>query len=225
LPDVASHVSLDRFLDPSIYRILDNPELYQLQSKNMTIVFWDVSSFSVLCNLLVNQTILIAGFLRDYSDMAVKCIHKHRGIVDNFIGDGILVFFGFNDGEHTGGARDAIMAALELRRNFEPIKRKWVEVWSRVFGHKNISLDVKCGINTGVVLFGLLDTDARSKVTILGSPVNLASRLESKAENNQIIISPNVKDLIESDFELQKIDLKEGIQSFPEIAVVYEVKG
>ena len=74
-------------------------------------------------------------------------------------------------------------------------------------------------------MFGLLDTDTRSKVTILGSPVNLASRLESIAENNQIIISPYVKDLIQSDFELQRVDLKGRIQSYPEIAVVYEVKG
>ena len=191
----------------------------------MTIVFWDVSSFSVLCNLLINQTILIAGFLRDYSDMAIKCIHKHQGVVDNFIGDGILAFFGFNNGDQTSGAYDAIRAAVELRRNFEPIKREWIEVWSKVYDHKNISLDVKCGINTGVVLFGLLDTDTRSKVTILGSPVNLASRLESIAENNQIIISPYVKDLIQSDFELQRVDLKGRIQSYPEIAVVYEVKG
>ena len=105
------------------------------------------------------------------------------------------------------------------RQNFETIKRKWVEIWSKDFGHKKISIDVKCGINTGAVLFGLLDTDTRSQVTILGSPVNLASRLESVADNDQIIIS------LESGFNLQTVVPKDPIQSYPEIGVVYEVKG
>jgi len=73
-------------------------------------------------------------------------------------------------------------------------------------------------------IFGLLDTDTRSQVTILGSPVNLASRLESIAENDQIIISPYVKDLIQSEFNLQRVIVKESIQSFPEVDVVYEIK-
>ena len=111
------------------------------------------------------------------------------------------------------------------RQNFETIKRKWVEIWSKDFGHKKISIDVKCGINTGAVLFGLLDTDTRSQVTILGSPVNLASRLESVAENDQIIISPYVKDLIQSEFNLQRVVPTEPIRSYPEIGIVYEVKG
>ena len=224
LSDIAKYVSLEKFLDPSIYRILGDPELYQLQSKNMTIVFWDISYFSVLCKHLDKQPILITGFLRDYSDMTINCIHHHRGIVDKLNGDGILSFFGLNNDDQMNGAHDAILAALELRQNFESIKRKWIEIWSKDFGHEKISLDIKCGINTGAVLFGLLDTDTRSQVTILGSPVNLASRLESIAENDQIIVSPYVKDLVQAEFNLQKVNLKEPLQSFPEVTVVYEIK-
>jgi class 3 adenylate cyclase len=73
-------------------------------------------------------------------------------------------------------------------------------------------------------LFGLLDTDTRSQVTILGSPVNLASRLESIAETDQIIISPYVKDLVNGKFNLQKVVLKQPLQSFPEVDVVYEIE-
>ena len=74
-------------------------------------------------------------------------------------------------------------------------------------------------------MFGLLDTDTRSQVTILGSPVNLASRLESVAENDQIIISPYVKDLIQSEFKLSRFVPNDSIQSYPDIDVVYEVTG
>jgi class 3 adenylate cyclase len=79
-------------------------------------------------------------------------------------------------------------------------------------------------VNTGAVLFGLLDIDTRSQVTILGSPVNLQAD-EAVAEKDQIIISPYVRDLIQSEFELQKFVPKKSIQSYPEIDVIYEVKG
>ena len=73
-------------------------------------------------------------------------------------------------------------------------------------------------------MFGLLDTDTRSQVIILGSPVNLASRLESIAETDQIIISPYVKDLVNGKFNLQKVVLKQPLQSFPEVDLVYEIE-
>jgi len=73
-------------------------------------------------------------------------------------------------------------------------------------------------------LFGLLDTDTRSQVTILGSPVNLASRLESIAETDQIIISPYVKDLVNGKFNLQKVVLKQPLHSFPEVDLIYEIE-
>jgi len=156
--------------------------------------------------------------------VAIKCIHDHRGIVDKINGDGILSFFGFDNEDKKSGAHDAIMAALELRQKFENIKRKWLEIWSKDLGNNKISLDVKCEINTGAVLFGLLDTDTRSQVTILESPVNLASKLESVAERDQIIISPDVRELIQSEFELQKFVPKKSIQSDAETGVRYEVK-
>lgn|GEM_PF-1594236 len=62
-------------------------------------------------------------------------------------------------------------------------------------------------------------------VTIFGSPLNLASRLESVAENDQIIISPYVKDLIQSEFKLLRFVPKDSIRAYPDIDVVYEVTG
>ena len=73
-------------------------------------------------------------------------------------------------------------------------------------------------------MFGLLDTDTRSQVTILGSPVNLASRLESIAETDQIIISSYVKDLVNGKFNLQKVVLKQPLHSFPEVDLIYEIE-
>jgi class 3 adenylate cyclase len=73
-------------------------------------------SFSVLCIILDKQPILVTGFLIEYLEMAIKCIHDHRGIVDRTNGDGMLSFFGFDNEDKKSGAYDAIMAALESRQ-------------------------------------------------------------------------------------------------------------
>jgi class 3 adenylate cyclase len=174
----------------------------------------------------INQAVLIAGFLTDYFDMASKIIHDHNGIIDKFLGDGILAFFGFYNDDEIHSALDAIKSALEIRQNFKTINEKWLEDASKHFDHKNIGIDVKCGIHTGSVLFGLLDTGSRSQITIIGSTVNLASRLESIAKDDQIIISGEVKDLIHDRYEISSIELPpdKRIQSFQDIDIVYQIR-
>jgi class 3 adenylate cyclase len=98
--------------------------------------------------------------------MACRIIHDNRGIVDKFIGDGIMAIFGFNSDDKTQGALNAVISALQLREDFKPIRQKWMEVWSKHFTHHDIDIDVKCGIHSGSVLFGLLDGGSRYQVTI-----------------------------------------------------------
>jgi class 3 adenylate cyclase len=222
---VEHNITLESFLDTRIYKILSDPELYQLQSKNLTIVFWDISSFSDLCNILMNEPISVAGFLRDYFESAIRIINGYGGIVDKFIGDGILAYFGL-DGSHSfDSAENAIKAALDLKQAFKGVSETWLKIWSKDFYHENISIGLKCGIHDGEVLFGLLNTDTRSQITILGPNVNLTSRLEGKAENDQIIISEEVKDLVKDKFEITSFKLMEPIQSYPEIKRLYSVTG
>lgn len=63
----------------------------------LTVVFWDVSSFSKLCNILKNEPHLIVDFLQEYFTVANEITHKHKSVLDKFIGDGIMAFFGYKD--------------------------------------------------------------------------------------------------------------------------------
>lgn len=222
-----NHITLQRFLDPKIYSSLKNPNFYLLQSKNLTIVFWDIHGFSTLCNKLEKEPVTVIGFLREYFDLATKIIHYNSGIVDKFIGDGILSYFGFENTSDNSGVFQAINSAIDLKKSFENIKNKWIGIWNRDFNHKNIDINLKCGVHTGEVLFGLIDTGTRSQVTIIGKTVNYASRLEGKADNNQIIISKEVKQKIQGRYQTISIpitnedtDIK---KSFPNITEVYEI--
>ena len=78
---------LQRQVDPTVVEYLSNPNAVLLQNKVLTIVFWDISGFSVLCEKLIDHPELVAEFLREYLGDGTKIIHEYGGIVDKFIGD------------------------------------------------------------------------------------------------------------------------------------------
>ncbi len=119
--DIAS--TLSRYEDPVIREGYCHHELETIHNRILTIVFWDISGFSNLCNILKNEPHLIVEFLQEYFSMANKIIHKHKGILDKFIGDGIMAYFGYKDSDDgTEGAFNSINAAFELQKSFEEIK-------------------------------------------------------------------------------------------------------
>lgn len=195
-----THVgSLLKYFDPIIFEVLLNPELYRVQSKRLSIVFWDISGFSDLCNNLIDEPDSILSLLKRYFDNANEIIHENDGILDKFIGDGILAYFGYHDNQKIGGAIDAVNAALKLRKAFRDIKSEW----TKEFDLLDAKVDLKCGINTGDVLFGLLETKFRNQITITGTNVNLASRLEGEAKNDEIIVSKGTMNKCKKKFVLE----------------------
>ena len=179
-------------------------------------------SFLELCH----HPELIAVFLNEYLGVAVPVIHEYGGIVDKFIGDGILAYFGFKerDGEDgTAGASSAILAALKLKESFLVFKQNWLDIWKTVT-NLDINIDVKCGINTGSVLVGLMGSEERDQFTVIGTHVNLASRLEGIAEGDQIVMSQYTKERVLEKFNFETTGIKEKIKAFEDITEYYIVK-
>ena len=112
------HTSLEKYVDPIVLEQIQDPELVTLQNKILTVVFWDMSGFSVLCEKLKSHKGLIVEFLREYFSEAAVIIQKHKGVLDKFMGDGIMAFFGYKDTDVNdngkNGAISAVKAALEL---------------------------------------------------------------------------------------------------------------
>ena len=107
---------LSKYFDPFLLELLRNPVQLEMKNSCVTTVFWDISSFSKLCKKLMGNPESIAAFLREYFDAAIKVIQEHSGIVDKFIGDGILAYFGYLYDAPDCGALGAIKAAIESER-------------------------------------------------------------------------------------------------------------
>ena len=219
---------LVRYVDPIILETFNDPNLDIFRNKILSIVFWDLSGFSRLCEILKNEPYLVVGFLREYFNEADRIIHKNNGILDKFMGDGIIAIFGFKDNnvyDNTESAINAINSAIELDTIFEKIRDEWIKIWKDQFGLEIDNIYLKCGINTGYVLIGKINTENRDQFTVFGSTVNLTSRLQELAEKNQIIISEETKNMITNRFIVKKIYVTsdQRIKGFEHIKEYYEI--
>lgn len=218
---------LQRQLDPAIIEYLSDPHATLIQNRVMTIVFWDISNFSKLTEIFKDHPELIAVFLNEYLGVAVPIIHEYGGIIDKFIGDGIMAYFGFKETDDDGsiGASNAIIAALKIKNAFQFFKKNWLDIWSTVTNF-DTNIDIKCGINTGSVLVGLMGSQERDQFTVIGTHVNLASRMEGIAEADQIVISQYTKEKVSQKFKLETIQIKEEkIKAFEDITEYYVAIG
>ncbi|MGA7976457.1 MAG: adenylate/guanylate cyclase domain-containing protein [Nitrososphaeraceae archaeon] len=219
---------LQRQIDSAVIEYLSNPHAPSIQNKILTIVFWDISHFSNLSEKLKQYPELIAMFLNEYLAMAIPIIHEYGGVVDKIMGDGLLAYFGFTEhrDDESHGAINAIFAALKLKRSFRTVKRNWTDVWKAII-NSDIDVDIKCGINTGNVLVGLTGSTERDQFSVIGTHVNLASRLEGKAQNDQVIISSYTLAEIKGKFDVETIIIteEEKIKSFENISEYHKVIG
>lgn len=142
----------------------------------LTIAFWDISGFSKLCSALTTTRIsdTIVKFLSEYYDDVEDTVTKNEGVVDKFMGDGVMAIFGSKG--HEDDAISAVRAALQLRKSFIPIKSKWVDIWKRE-SDAGFGIGLKCGIATGEVILAEIGSGDRRQETAIGSAVNNASRL------------------------------------------------
>ncbi len=181
-----------KYISPQVYNsIFSGKKDVKLESyrRILTVFFSDIKGFTATTDSLESEALtkLLNEYLNEMSEIAVK----NGGTIDKFIGDAIMIFFG--DPETKGEKADALACvsmAIEMRNKMKYLQWKW--------DTQGVSqpLRVRIGINTGYCTVGNFGSEDRLDYTIIGGQVNIASRLESNAHADQILISHETYALI-----------------------------
>ncbi len=197
---------LAKYLSPQIYKNIFEAETEQTNDykrKKLTVFFSDIKGFTDLSDSLDPD--LLAELINDYLSAMTEIALKYGGTIDKFIGDAILIFFG--DPESDGLKKDAskcLSMAIAMQNKVAELDRNWQEDRGITEG-----LKVRMGISTGFCTVGNFGSVQRVDYTVLGSTVNLASRLESICQPNKILVAPETKTLLEKEFKFEAQDAVE----------------
>jgi len=166
---------LDVITDKSVAQeLLDGDIALGGELKDVSVLFCDIRGFTTLTERMSPGEVI--ALLNEHMTALTGVVHAHHGIVDKFVGDGLMALFG---APRTGGndARDALTAAramLAVRRARNTTAQH--------------ALDIGIGIASGVVVAGCVGSLQRMNYTVVGERVNLAARLCAAAGRMEILI-------------------------------------
>ncbi len=188
---------LAKYLSHQVYNsIFEGERDVRIESyrKRLTVFFSDIQGFTELSDRVEAEVLthVLNSYLNEMSHIA----NAHGGTIDKFIGDAIMIFFG--DPQTRGAREDALACvemALEMQKRLKKLQKQW-----QTMGIDR-PLQVRMGINTGYCTVGNFGSEDRMDYTIVGSEVNLAHRLESLAETDQILISQSTWRLVKEKFD------------------------
>jgi len=212
-----------RYLSDDIVEcILDSPQGAALggEKRVVTILLTDIRGFTAITERETAENIV--GMLNIYLEIMTEIIFKYGGTIDEFIGDSILVIFGapLKSKDH---ADRSIACAIEMQNAMNLVNKK-----NFALGFPEIEMGI--GVNTGELIVGNIGSDKRAKYAVVGSNVNLASRIESYTVGGQIFISESTLDMcqnkikIDSYFEAKPKGVAKSIKIYDISAIEGSIK-
>jgi adenylate cyclase len=162
--------------------------------RETTVLFSDVRGFTAWSEK--HQPAYIVSVLNDYFELMVDAIHRHKGTLDKFMGDGILALFGAPI-SHTDDAVNAVRCALEMMQ--------FLNEFNRDQNDPAEQFSIGIGIDTGPVVAGYMGSSKSMEYTAIGDHVNLASRLCGVAAPGQILVSADTARRVGGQFDLQPL--------------------
>lgn len=175
--------------DDVVKEILQSPDGVKLggELRNITILVSDLRGFTTLTDSLEPHTVI--EILNRYFEKMTDVIIKHGGTIDEFTGDGILVFFGAPKSIENH-AIAAVNCALDMQKCLNDLNAE-----NNLFNLPELRMGI--GINTGDVVVGNIGSDKRKKYGAVGSPINIAFRVESLTGEGEVLVTPAVYNQID----------------------------
>ena len=199
-----------------VEELLESPRGLEMsgETREITLLVSDLRGFTSLSSKLSPREVIT--ILNRYLEPMVEVIVRYRGTVDEFQGDGILVFFGAPLASHDDPER-AVACAIEMQNKMVEINKEQVQ-------HNLPELKMGIGINTGEVVVGNIGSEKRSKYGAVGTAINTTYRIESYTTGGQILISPDTYEKIRSQVRvLQTMEVQ--FKGIDHPVTLYDVTG
>jgi len=181
--------------------VMKNPGQLKLggAKKEITVFFSDIRGFTTISEGLTPERLV--HLLNEYLSAMTEIVMKHKGLVDKYIGDAIMAFWGAPL-EQENNAEMACETSLEMQKKLIELNKKWaLEKWP--------AIKIGIGLNTGEAIIGNMGSYERFDYTAIGDNINLGSRLEglTKQYGVGILASEATKKKAGDGFIFRKLDL------------------
>lgn len=147
--------------------------------RELSVLFADIRNFTRFAEMFQPEDVV--EVLNQYLDRMVESLFAYQGTLDKFLGDGLLAFFGapLQQPDH---ARRAVQAALDIQSAMGELNKHRRQQGA-------ITLDIGIGINSGEAIVGNIGSEKRMEYTVIGDMVNVAQRLQARAQPGEVLIS------------------------------------
>ncbi len=210
-----------KYIDPQVVEgLIDRPALGTSgQRRVMTVLFCDLKGFTSVSEGMTPQGLV--KIMNRYLTTMSEAIRNEHGVIDKYIGDAIMAYWGppFNDDAEQ--AKLACFAATDMAARLAPLRAELPDL----LGVRKVPmLDIRIGIATGEALVGSIGSDLMMSYTVMGDTVNLASRLEgvNKLYGTRMLVSNATAHAAGAELEMREID-RVVVLGKTEPEAVYEV--
>jgi class 3 adenylate cyclase/HAMP domain-containing protein len=193
-----------------------NPEAMLVgENRVLSVLFSDIRSFTSISEQMMPDDLV--NSLNRYFSVMVDIIMSHDGVVDKYIGDAIMAFFGAPV-KHEDDALHSVLAGIEMTEALADFNRQQQEMEKPPF-------QIGVGINYGVVTVGNIGTDKKMDYTVIGDMVNLASRCEglTKKYKQPIIITESLWSRVNEKLPCRELD-KVAVKGKTKGVAIYTAK-
>ncbi len=196
--------------------LLQDPSALELggERRNVTIMMSDLRGFTAVSERLEPEQVV--RMLNNYFEVMVEVIHQNQGTINEIVGDSLLVIFGAPQ-EIPDRAQKAIACAIAMQNAMAQVNRE-----NSTLGLPELEMGI--GLHDTEVIVGNIGSSKRIKYSVVGSGVNLVSRIESYTVGGQILVSESVR---KEAGEILRIDAqREVLAKGTEVPLrIYEIGG
>jgi adenylate cyclase len=205
--------------------LIDRPNLTAAEGQRrvMTVLFCDLKGFTSLSEGMTPQGLV--KVMNRYLSIMSEPIRTNRGIIDKYIGDGIMAYWGPPFVDEADHARFACLAVVEMIERIPTLRREIPELLG-VLGTPMETCDLRIGIATGEALVGSIGSDVMMSYTLMGDVVNLASRLEgaNRLYGTRNLVSERTIAAAGTAVEVREID-RVVVAGHTHAEVIFEILG